>query len=230
MSRIAVIDDEPGIRNLLEIEIAHAGFEVRGAADGATGFDLVRHWNPDVLILDVVMPNIDGISLLPLLRTVTQAPIVMLTARSSAKDKIASMSSGADYYLAKPFEMQELLALIQAALRRPALSHPESLRFAGLVLDLQRRTVERSGVPIELTSREFDILAVLMREPRRVFRRQELLELLWQDRDVTEGIVDTYICYLRAKIDAPFPEPLLHSVRRIGYTLRLPRLSTNAKP
>lgn len=105
----------------MEIELAHIGFDVRGAPDGATGFDLVRNWTPDVLIVDIVMPNIDGISLLPLIRRVTQAPILMLTARNSAKDKVASMSNGADYYLAKPFEMQELLALIRTALRRPAL-------------------------------------------------------------------------------------------------------------
>lgn len=222
-SRVAVIDDEPGVRHLLEIELARIGFEVRGAADGAIGFDLVKSWNPDVLVLDIVMPNIDGISLLPLLRRITQAPIVMLTARGSAKDKIASMSNGADYYLAKPFEMPEFLALIQAALRRPALGKPEFLRFAGLVLDLHQRTVERDDVPIELSMREFDLLAALMKEPRRVFRRQELLDLLWQERDVSEAIIDTYICYLRAKIDAPFREPLLHSVRGIGYALRAGR-------
>lgn len=228
-SRVAVIDDEPGIRHFLEIELRHLGFDVRVAGDGATGFDLVRNWNPDVLIVDIVMPNIDGISLLPLLRRVTQAPIMMLTARGSARDKIESMSNGADFYLAKPFEMQELLALIRAALRRPALAEPEFLRFGGLILNLSQRTVERDGIPIELTSREFDLLAVLTKEPRRVFTRQELLERLWADRDVSEGIIDTYICHLRAKVDTPFEEPLLHSIRGVGYALRQTPSLRNAK-
>lgn len=228
-SRVAVIDDEPGIRSFLEIELRHIGFDVRAAVDGATGFDLVRKWDPDVLIVDIVMPNIDGISLLPLLRRVTQAPILMLTARGSAKDKIASLSNGADFYLAKPFEMQELLALIQAALRRPALGQPEFLRFGGLDLNLEQRTVERDGISIELTSREFDLLAVFAKEPRRVFTRQELLERIWPGRDVNDTLVDTYICYLRAKVDTPFEEPLLHSIRGVGYALR--RAPTNdAKP
>lgn len=229
-SRVALIDDEPGIRQFLEIELGHIGFDVRAAADGATGFDLVRNWDPDVLIVDIVMPNIDGISLLPLLRQVTQAPIVMLTARGSAKDKIASLANGADYYLAKPFEMRELLAHLRAALRRPALRRPDFLRFGGLALNLRQRTAERDGVPIELRSREFDLLAVLTKEPRRVFTRQELIERLWPDRDVSDGIVDTYVCYLRAKIDAPFDEPLLHSIRGVGYVLRRTPSPNDAKP
>jgi DNA-binding response OmpR family regulator len=220
-NRVAVIDDEPGIRHFLELELTHLGFEVGAALDGATGFDLVRKWSPDVLILDVVMPNIDGISLLPLLRSITQAPILVLSARGSPKDKVAGMANGADYYLAKPFEMQELLALIRAALRRPILGQPEFLRFGGLVVNLEQRTAERDGVPIELTSREFDVLTVFMKEPRRVFTRRELLDRLWRERDVNDAIIDTYICYLRAKIDAPFKDPLLHSIRGVGYALRL---------
>src|ERR1700727_413055 len=114
--RLAVIDDEPGIRTLLEIELAGAGFDVRSAPDGASGFDLVREWNPDLVLLDVVMPRVDGLSLLPLLRRQTQAPIVMLSARGRSSDKIAGFEGGADLYVSKPFEIPELIAMLQSAL------------------------------------------------------------------------------------------------------------------
>ena len=218
--RLAVIDDELGIRTLLEIELGEAGFEVRSAPDGAAGFDLVREWEPDLVLLDVVMPRIDGISLLPLLRRVTQAPIIMLSARGRAQDKIAGLEGGADLYLNKPFEMPELIALLRSALRRPSLRDPDYLTFADLTLDVRKRTAERSGASIELTPREFDLLATLLREPGRVFTRDELLDLVWEERDVTGGVIDTYVSYLRSKVDAPFEYPIIFTVRGVGFAIR----------
>jgi len=218
--RLAVIDDEPGIRTLLEIELGDAGFEVRSAPDGATGFELVREWAPDLVLLDVIMPRIDGISLLPLLRRQTQVKIVMLSARSRAHDTIAGFDGGADLYLTKPLEIPELVAHLRAALRRPALREPGYLTYADLKMNLRERLVERAGLPIELTRREFDLLAMLLSEPRRVFSRDELLATLWEERDVTSGVVDTFMSYLRAKVDAPFDEPMIHTVRGVGFTIR----------
>jgi len=218
--RLAVIDDEPGIRTLLEIELGDAGFEVRSAPDGATGFELVRDWAPDLVLLDVIMPRIDGISLLPLLRRQTQAPIIMLSARSRTHDKIAGFDGGADLYLTKPLEIPELVALLRAALRRPALRDPDYLTYGDLTMNLRERIVERAGTPIELTRREFDLLAILLGEPRRVFSRDELLATLWEERDVTTGVIDTFMSYLRAKVDAPFDEPIIHTIRGVGFTIR----------
>jgi DNA-binding response OmpR family regulator len=218
--RLAVIDDEPGIRTLLEIELGGAGFDVRSAPDGASGFDLVREWNPDLVLLDVVMPRVDGLALLPLLRRQTQAPIVMLSARGRSSDKIAGFEGGADLYVSKPFEIPELIAMLQSALRRPALRDPDYLTFADLTVNLRERTVDRGGQDVDLTKREFDLLATLLREPRRVFTREELLDLVWEERYVTTGVVDTYMSYLRAKVDAPFDAPIIHTVRGVGFTIR----------
>ncbi len=218
--RLAVIDDEPGIRTLLEIELSEAGFDVRSAPDGASGFELVRAWNPDLVLLDVVMPRVDGLSLLPLLRRQTQAPIVMLSARGRSSDKIAGFEGGADLYVSKPFEIPELIAMLQSALRRPALRDPDYLTFADLTVNLRERVVDRGGSHLDLTKREFDLLATLLREPRRVFTREELLDLVWEERYVTSGVVDTYMSYLRAKVDTPFDEPIIHTVRGVGFTIR----------
>ena len=218
--RLAVIDDEPGIRTLLELELGHAGFDVRSAPDGASGFELVRDWHPDLVLLDVVMPRIDGISLLPLLRRQTQAPIVMLSARGRAQDKIAGLEGGADLYVSKPFEIPELIALLQTALRRPSLRDPGFLTFGDLTVNLHDRAVTRAGSNVDLTRREFDLLATLLREPRRVFTREELLDIVWEERYVTTGVVDTYMSYLRSKVDTPFDYPIVHTVRGVGFTIR----------
>jgi DNA-binding response OmpR family regulator len=171
-------------------------------------------------LLDVVMPRIDGLSLLPLLRRQTQAPIVMLSARGRSSDKIAGFEGGADLYVSKPFEIPELVATLHTALRRPALRDPDYLTFADLTVNLRERVVDRGGSPVDLTKREFDLLATLLREPRRVFTREELLDLVWEERYVTSGVVDTYMSYLRAKVDAPFDAPIIHTVRGVGFTIR----------
>jgi len=219
--KIAVIDDEPDIRTLLELELSEAGFSVRSAPDGPSGLNVVREWEPDAVLLDVMMPKVDGIAMLPELRRVTQAPIFIVSAKGGTDDKVLGLDRGADHYVAKPFEIPELVARIRSALRRPRLESPEIVTFRDLSLNLQSRRVIRSGKAISLTTREFDLLAAFLREPRRVFTREQLITQVWGDHSsVTGNAVETYISYLRHKIDYGFPEPLLHTVRGVGYALR----------
>ena len=219
--RIAVIDDEQSIRDVLEVGLTQEGFEVRSAPDGPSGLDLVRSWEPNGIVLDVMMPKVDGIALLPMLRRVTEVPIVMLTARGEVRDRIDGLRSGADDYVAKPFDLGELAARLHSALRRPRLAHPNHIRAGDLTIDLDARTVRRGARAIELSPREFDLVATLARRPNRVFTRDELLDMVWgADRDVMANTVETYISYVRAKVDAAPDRPLIHTVRGVGYVLR----------
>ncbi|MBV8600466.1 MAG: response regulator transcription factor [Candidatus Eremiobacteraeota bacterium] len=219
--RVAVIDDEQSIRALLEDTLTQAGFEVRSAVDGADGLSLVRDWDPDCVVLDIMMPKIDGIALIPLMRRYSEKPILMLTARGDVRDRVDGLKAGADDYLAKPFDLDELVERVRSAVRRPNLRRVSVLRFADLEVDLEARTVRRGQRSIALSMREFDLLATLIRRPRRVFTRLELLDLVWgADRDVAPATVETYISYLRTKIDeTPLPK-LIHTVRGVGYALR----------
>ncbi|MDQ6781659.1 MAG: response regulator transcription factor [Candidatus Eremiobacteraeota bacterium] len=219
--RVAVIDDERHIRTLLEIGLADEGFAVRTASDGALGLTLVREWKPDVIVLDVMMPKIDGIALLPMVRRLTEAPVVMLSAKSEIADKIEGLGAGADDYLAKPFEFSELVARLKTALRRPKLAKNSVLRYADLVVDTEARLVSRGGRQIELSQREYDLLSALLRNSGRVFTRDQLLDMVWgADRDIGPGTVETYISYLRAKVDQGSDNRLIHTIRGVGYSLR----------
>jgi DNA-binding response OmpR family regulator len=219
--RVVVVDDERHIRELLTIGLEREGFTVRAAADGVEALSTVREWAPDVIVLDVMLPKIDGVALLPMLRRFTEAPIVMLSAKGETHDKIEGLIHGADDYVSKPFEIEELVARLQTALRRPKLAQPTSLRCADLTVELDSRTVMRAGKKIDLSAREYDLLTTLLRHPRRVFSRDQLLNLVWgTEREVGPGTVDTYISYVRAKIDNNYETKLIHTVRGVGYTLR----------
>jgi DNA-binding response OmpR family regulator len=220
--RIVVIDDEPRIRELLELAFSHRGYTIRTAPDGQAGLALVREWPPDIIVLDVMMPKIDGISLLPMLRRITDAPIIMLSAKGEIDDRVGGLTHGADDYLSKPFEMEELLAHIEAKLRRPHLEHPLVLNYDDLHVDLETHIVERTGRAIDLSPLEYKLLVTLMRRPKRVFTREELLDLVWgNDSEAGPGAVERYISYLRAKIDDGFPSTLIQTVRGVGYTVRV---------
>jgi two-component system response regulator MtrA len=219
-ARIAVIDDEPQIRNLLTLALGHRGYEVRSAADGAAGLALVREWTPDLIVLDVMMPKASGIDILPALRRITDAPVVILSARGEVDDKIAGLTHGADDYLSKPFEISELLAHVEAKLRRPHLETRATLEYEGLRVDLEEHVVERDGRRLDLSPLEYELLVTLMRRPRRVFTREELIDTVWGDADVGIGAVERYISYLREKVDEGFERPLIATVRGAGYTLR----------
>jgi DNA-binding response OmpR family regulator len=219
--RIAVIDDEPRIRELLELALGHGGYAVRSAADGAAGLALAREWSPDLIVLDVMMPKIDGMALLPMLRRVTDAPIVMLSAKGEVYDKVEGLAAGADDYLSKPFEISELLAHVDAKLRRPHLERRSLLQYEGLTIDLDQHVVERDGRRLDLSPLEYRLLVTLMRRPKRVYTRDELLDLVWGDEaDVGTGAVERYISYLRAKVDDGFEKTLIATIRGAGYTLR----------
>jgi DNA-binding response OmpR family regulator len=219
-ARIAVIDDERHIRELLSLALGHRGYEVRCAADGAAGLTLVREWLPDLIVLDVMMPKASGIELLPALRHVTDAPVVMLSARGEVEDKIEGLAHGADDYLSKPFEISELIAHVEAKLRRPHLEARSVLQYEGLTVDLEEHIVERNGRRLDLSPLEYDLLVTLLRRPRRVFTREELLDEVWDDANVGTGAVERYISYLRGKVDEGFDQPLIQTIRGAGYTLR----------
>ncbi len=219
-ARIAVIDDEPHIRELLSLALGHRGYQVRCAADGAAGLTLVREWLPDLIVLDVMMPKVSGIELLPALRRVTDAPVVMLSARGEVEDKVEGLAHGADDYLSKPFEISELIAHVEAKLRRPHLETRSVLQYEGLTVDLEEHVVERNGRRLDLSPLEYDLLVTLLRRPRRVFTREELLDEVWGDANVGTGAVERYISYLRGKVNEGFDQPLIQTIRGTGYTLR----------
>jgi DNA-binding response OmpR family regulator len=221
MTRVAVVDDERRIREMLELSLSHHGYEVRCAGDGQAALALVRDWEPDAIVLDVMMPKIDGITLLPMLRRITDAPVIMLSAKGEIDDKVVGLSHGADDYLSKPFEMSELLAHLEAKLRRPRLEHPSNLRYADLIVDLETHVVEREGRKLDLSPLEYRLLVTLLRRPKRVFTREELLDLVWgNEADVTPAAVERYISYLRSKVDDGFDKRLIQTVRGVGYTVR----------
>jgi DNA-binding response OmpR family regulator len=219
--KVVVIDDERHLRELLELGLGEDGFEVRSAADGRAGLALVRDWRPDAIVLDVMLPFVDGLELLPMLRRITEAPILMLSAKADTDDRITGLRRGADDYIKKPFEMTELAARLHSALRRPRLEQPSIVAYADLSIDLDRREVKRGDQRIELSAREYALLLTLVRNPERVFTRDQLLDLVWgTDRDVGPGAVETYVSYLRAKIDAGFDPKLIRTIRGAGYALR----------
>jgi len=218
---VLVIEDEKDVRDALETGLTQRGFRVRTAPDGLTGLDSVQGQHVDVILLDRTLPRLDGVALIPMLRRFSEAPIIMLSANGDVEARISALEAGADDYLAKPFHFGELMARVTSALRRPALTEIAVLRYADLIVDLHRRRVERSDGRIDLSAREFDLLAVLARSPERVYTRRQLIGLVWaRVRDVSPSTVESYISYLRAKVDAPGRRRLIHTVRGVGYTLR----------
>ena len=220
LARLLVVHDENARSTLPEYRLSTAGFAVQMASLGVSALKAVHEWNPDAIILDVMQTR-DGFTWIPTLRRLTQAPVIMLGAKDIASEKVTALMRGADDYVSRPFDMDELIARVHSALRRPHLALTESLRYADLMADAARRVVVRASRGIELSKREFDLLLMLMRNPKRVLTRSELLDGVWGlDAQVSSALVDTYISYLRAKIDAGFDRKLIHTVRGVGYTLR----------
>jgi two-component system, OmpR family, response regulator MprA len=220
-SKVLVIDDERPMRDMLQMGLERHGYAVRTLPDGRGVEAAVIDWQPDAIVLDVMLPFADGFMLLPVLRRQTQAPIIMLTAKGALDDKLTGLNLGADDYMPKPFAFPELVGRLEACMRRPHIAAPEMLRFADLVVDLKTREVRRGERQIELTNKEFKLLVVLMREPRRVFGKEELLRLVWgEDFEGEVGNVETYISYVRTKIDEVGQHSLIHTIRGAGYSLR----------
>ncbi|MDF1596460.1 MAG: response regulator transcription factor [Acidimicrobiia bacterium] len=223
---ILVVDDERKIRQLVRAYLEKDGYTVIEAAGGREALDKARSHNPDLIVLDVMLPGLDGIEVLRELRTFSNVYVVMLTAKTEEVDKLIGLSVGADDYLSKPFSPRELLARIKAVLRRDrGLPKPEAnaFRFDGLTLDGDRREVTRSGAPVELTALEFDLLAALVSEPGRVFSRRQLLERVWGwDFFGDERVVDVHVRNLRKALGDDATQPtIIGTVRGVGYKFLL---------
>lgn len=225
-ARVLVVDDEPSIVDAISITLHHRGYLVRSAPTGADGLSVVQRWRPDVIVLDVMLPDIDGFEVARRLSAEsTPVPILFLSALDGTDDKVRGLTIGGYDYVTKPFSLEELLARLQNILRRTHLSRDgqRRLTFADLELDEATTDVFRAGEHIELTTTEFRLLRCLMLSPQRVLSREQLLAEVWgYDFTGYTRVLETYISYLRKKIDRDRP-PLLHTVRGIGYVLRVPR-------
>jgi heavy metal response regulator len=219
--RVLVVEDEPGIAQFIRQGLSEAGYAVDVAHDGQEGLDYVFVAAYDVLVLDILLPKLDGLDVLRALRDRgIKTPVLLLTAKDTVEDRVRGLDVGADDYLVKPFAFPELVARLRALLRRPPLQMEPILRFGDLAMDTARREVRRGGRLIELSPREFTLLEYLLRHPRHVLTRTQIAEHVWNfDFFSDSNVVDVYIGYLRRKIDRDFDRPLLHTVRGVGYRL-----------
>ncbi len=217
--RVLVVEDEPGIAQFISQGLREAGYAVDVAHDGQEGLDYAYVAEYDVLVLDILLPKLDGLDVLRALRDRgIKSPVLLLTAKDTVEDRVRGLDVGADDYLVKPFAFPELVARLRALLRRPPLQMDPVLRFGDLAMDTARREVRRGGRLIELSPREFTLLEYLMRHPRHVLTRTQLAEHVWNfDFFSDSNVVDVYIGYLRRKIDRGFDRPLLQTVRGVGY-------------
>jgi DNA-binding response OmpR family regulator len=222
MRSVLVVDDEPHIRTVLRGYLQADGFEVTEAADGEAALAAIRDKSPDLVLLDVMMPGIDGLEVLRRLRTFSDAYVILVTARAEEVDKLVGLGVGADDYVTKPFSPREVTARVKAVLRRDRgvrTGEETTLRFDGLTIDIAGREVAAHGAPVTLSSLEFDLLAALARTPGRVFSRAQLLERVWgYDFYGDERVVDVHIRSLRARLGDPAGDPhLIATVRGAGY-------------
>lgn len=224
MKRVLLIEDERNLSRFLELELRHESFEVTVAFDGDTGlhFAVAEDW--DVILLDLMLEGLDGMEVCRKIRLLKKIPIIMITARDSIRDRVSGLDCGADDYIPKPFAIEELLARIRVIFRRQEESQEAStplLKFDDLAVNPEARIVERSGVKIELTKREFDLLVTFMENTNRVLHREELLNKVWGFESVVDrNVVDVYVRYLRNKIDVPGTASYIQTLRGIGYAMR----------
>jgi len=220
--RILLVEDEKKIADFVRRGLTLEGYKVEVVYDGESGLEAAIENPPDLLVLDVMLPGLNGLEVCRELRVAGfTTPILMLTARDSVPDRVAGLDAGADDYLIKPFELEELLARVRAQLRRQAAEAEESLQYADLTLNTATRDVTRGGRRIELTAKEFDVLELFMRNPRQVLTRDILYERIWgYDFSGESNIIEVYVRYLRAKLEAGGEPRLIYTVRGVGYTLR----------
>ncbi len=232
-ARLVVVDDEPNIRELLSTSLRFAGFEVHAAADGNGALQLVRDVEPDLVVLDVMLPDMDGFTVTRRMRaTGRHTPVVFLTAKDDTQDKVQGLTVGGDDYVTKPFSLEEVVARIRAVLRRTGVPAPEEeavLHVGDLEMDEDSHEVRRAGVEVDLSPTEFKLLRYLMLNSGRVLSKAQILDHVWQyDWGGDANIVESYISYLRRKIDTlevggeTLP-PLIHTKRGVGSLLRAPQ-------
>jgi DNA-binding response OmpR family regulator len=220
-TRVLVVEDDRDIARLVELALEQRGFEVCCAHDGPSGLTAAKEFAPAAVILDIMLPKMDGVGVLKKLRgSGNRVPVIMLTARDTTPDKVHSLDLGADDYLTKPFDLEELLARLRARLRQA--EDDEVLRVANLTINPATREVRRGGRKIDLTAKEFDLLEFMARNHRRVLSRDLLLSQIWNHGFgvTTSNVVDVYMGYLRRKVDAPGEPRLIKTVHGVGYALR----------
>ncbi|GLY13587.1 DNA-binding response regulator [Kineosporia sp. NBRC 101677] len=219
-----VVDDERTLTDLLTMALRYEGWQVRSAPDGNTAVKEARDWRPDAVVLDVMLPDIDGLGVLRRLREDDRdIPVLFLTARDSVEDRIAGITAGGDDYVTKPFSLEEVVARLRGLIRRTSLAAqpPEAqLTVGDLILDEDSHEVTRDGAVVKLTATEFELLRYLMRNPRRVLSKAQILDRVWNyDFGGQANVVELYISYLRKKIDRG-RTPMIHTVRGAGYVLK----------
>jgi two-component system OmpR family response regulator len=223
--RVVVVDDEASLSDLLGMALRYEGWDVRTAADGHSALSIIREFRPDVVVLDVMLPDIDGLQVLKRMRADGRdVPVLFLTAKDALDDRIAGLTAGGDDYVTKPFSLEELVARLRGLIRRSTVVITDTvdpvLRVGELTLDEESYEVRRGGRLIELTATEFELLRFLMRNPRRVMSKAQILDRVWSyDFGGRSSIVEIYISYLRKKIDAGVA-PMIHTVRGVGYLIK----------
>ena len=221
--RILVVDDDLRLGASLKRALSYEGHAVDVATDGNAALDRARESRPDLVVLDVMLPGVDGVEVCRRLRSASDVPILMLTARDAVSDRVSGLDAGADDYLVKPFATEELLARVRALLRRTGAATPETLRCADLVMDVVAHEVRRADRAIDLTALQFDVLEHFLRHQRQVLAREQLLAAVWgADSDAISNVVDVTISGLRERIESNGAPRLLHTVRGVGYVLREP--------
>jgi two-component system response regulator MprA len=219
--RILIIEDDEGIVRVLRRALSYEGYTVDTALDGETGLNLAREHHPDLVILDLMLPGMDGIEVCQRLRAGGSTPIIMLTAKDAVQDRVQGLDAGADDYMSKPFDLEELLARLRALLRRTQMERAPVLTFADLSLDTSTRQATRIGRVIALTAKEYDLLELFLRHPRQVLTREMIFDRVWgYDFGGESNVLDVYIRYLRQKLENNGEIRLLHTVRGVGYVMR----------
>lgn len=220
--KILIIEDEEKIARFIELELSYEGYSTTKAFDGRTGLELAETGEFDLILLDVMLPQMSGMEVLRRIRRVSSVPVILLTARDSVIDKVSGLDSGANDYITKPFAIEELLARIRTTLRLANKSEQsELLSASGLQLDTSRHTVNYRDTAIDLTKREFDLLYFLLKNKDLVVSRETLLENVWgYDYAGDTNVVDVYVRFLRGKIDEVFSIKLIHTVRGVGYVIK----------
>ena len=222
--RVLAVDDEPSLTELLDMALRYEGWQAHTAATGTQAVKVAREVHPDAIVLDMMLPDFDGLEVMRRIRaTQPDIPVIFLTAKDAVADRIAGLTAGGDDYVTKPFSLEELIARLRAVLRRSGATatRAESLLVVGdLVMDEDAREVTRAGEQIQLTATEFELLRFLMHNPRRVLSKAQILDRVWNyDFGGQENVVELYISYLRKKIDAG-RAPMIHTMRRVGYVLK----------